>query len=127
MYSTGLKSYQDVGAYGRLSEAEPHAVVQLMLDTLLTRLAEARGCVERNDMQGKGAAIGKALGLIEGLVLSLDLERGGAVAENLQRLYDYMARTLLKANLENRADLLAEVGGLADEIKSAWEGIGRVQ
>lgn len=127
MYSTGLKSYQDVGNYGRLSDAEPHEVVALMLDTLLTRVAEARGCVERGDTQGKGAAIGKALGLIEGLVLSLDLERGGVVAENLQRLYDYMSRTLLKANLESRAELLAEVSDLAGEIKTAWEGIGSAQ
>jgi flagellar protein FliS len=95
-----------------------------MLDTLLTRVAQAGGCIERGDTQGKGAAISKALGLIEGLVLSLDLERGGVVAENLQRLYDYMSRLLLKANLESRLDLLAEVSDLAGEIKTAWEGIG---
>ena len=127
MHAIGLKSYQDVGAYGRLSDAEPHEVVALMLDTLLTRVAEARGCVERGDTQGKGTAIGKALGLIEGLVLSLDLERGGGVAENLQRLYDYMSRLLLKANLESRVDLLIEVGDLAGEIRTAWEGIGRAR
>jgi flagellar protein FliS len=124
MYSTGLKSYQDVGTYGRLSDAEPHEVVAVMLDTLLTRVAQASGCIERGDTQGKGTAISKALGLIEGLVLSLDLERGGVVAENLQRLYDYMSRLLLKANLESRLDLLAEVSDLAGEIKTAWEGIG---
>jgi flagellar protein FliS len=127
MYSTSLKSYKDVGTYGRLNDANPHEVVAVMLDTLLTRVAEARGCIERGDTQGKGTAIGKAMALVEGLVLSLDPERGGTVAENLQRLYDYMSRTLLRANLENRAELLVEVGDLTGQIKSAWEEIGQVQ
>jgi flagellin-specific chaperone FliS len=35
-----------------------------------------------------------------------------------------MSRLLLKANLESRLDLLAEVSDLAGEIKTAWEGIG---
>ena len=124
MQSTGLKSYHDVGTYARLTDAQPWEVIQAMLDTLLTRVSEARGCIERADMQGKSTAIGKALGLIEGLVLSLDPERGEAIAENLQRLYDYIARLLLKANLDNDADSLVEVAALTGQIKSAWDEIG---
>jgi len=123
MQSTGLKSYQDVGN-ARLSDAGPWEVVQAMLDTLMTRVSEARGCIERGDQQGKGTAIGKALGLIEGLVLSLDPERGGDIAANLTRLYDYMGRSLLRANLDDDAELLAEVGELTGQIKSAWDEIG---
>ena len=40
-----------------------------------------------------------------------------------ERLYDYMARTLLKANLENGADLLKEVSSLLRELKLGWDGI----
>jgi flagellar protein FliS len=127
MYSSNLKSYKDVGAYGRLNDANPHEVVAVMLDTLLTRVAEARGCIDRGDTQGKNTAISKALALLEGLVLSLDPQQGGAVADNLERLYDYMSRTLLRANLENRGELLAEVGDLTGQIKSAWDDIGQVQ
>jgi flagellar protein FliS len=42
---------------------------------------------------------------------------------NLERLYDYVARTLLRANLENRVDLLKEVSSLLREIKLGWDGI----
>ena len=42
---------------------------------------------------------------------------------NLERLYDYASRTLLKANLENRVDLLKEVSSLLREIKLGWDGI----
>jgi flagellar protein FliS len=94
-----------------------------MLDAVSSRVAEATGHLERGETAQKGEKIGKALGIIEALVLGLDKERGGEIAANLERLYDYMSRTLLKANMENRADLLKEVSALLREVKLGWDGI----
>jgi flagellar protein FliS len=121
--ASGLDSYRNVGAYGNLADASPYQVIQLMLDALLSRIAEATGHIERGEVAAKGEKIGKALGIIEGLLLGLDKERGGDIALNLERLYDYASRTLLKANLENRVDLLKEVSSLLREIKLGWDGI----
>ena len=118
-----VDSYRNVKAYGNLADASPHQVVQLMLDALLSRIAEAAGHLERGETAAKGEKIGKALGIIEALLLGLDTERGGDIALNLERLYDYSSRTLLKANLENRVDLLKEVSSLLREIKLGWDGI----
>lgn len=123
MSLSGLQSYKNVGAHGSLAEASPYQVVQVMLDAVLSRIAEASGHLERGEVSAKGEKIGKALAIIEALVLGLDKERGGELAQNLERLYDYASRTLLKANLENRADLLKEVTSLLREIKVGWEGI----
>jgi flagellar protein FliS len=121
--ASGLDSYRNVGAYGNLADASPYQVIQLMLDALLSRIAEATGHIERGEVAAKGEKIGKALGIIEGLLLGLDKERGGDIALNLERLYDYVSRTLLKANLENRVDLLKEASSLLREIKLGWDGI----
>ena len=123
MSLSGLKSYKSVGAYGNLAEASPYQVVQVMLDAVLARIAEAKGHLERGEVAAKGEKIGKALAIIEALMLGLDKERGGDIAENLERLYDYASRTLLKANLENSAELLKEVTSLLREIKLGWDGI----
>jgi flagellar secretion chaperone FliS len=119
----GLSAYRTVTAYGGLAEATPYQVIQVMLDAVLSRIAEACGHMERGEVAAKGEKIGKALGIIEALVLGLDKERGGEIAVNLERLYDYAARTLLKANLENRVDLLKEVTSLLREIKLGWDGM----
>jgi flagellar secretion chaperone FliS len=121
--ASGLDSYRNVKAYGNLADATPYQVVQLMLDALLSRIAEATGHLERGETAAKGEKIGKALGIIEALLLGLDKQRGGEIALNLERLYDYVSRTLLKANLENRVDLLKEVSSLLREIKLGWDGI----
>jgi flagellar protein FliS len=123
---SGLESYRSMTAYGSLADANPYQVVQLMLDAVLSRIAEATGHLERGETAAKGEKIGKALGIIEALLLGLDKTRGGELASNLERLYDYASRTLLKANLENRADLLKEVSSLLREIKLGWEGIAAV-
>jgi len=123
MSTSYLNQYRTVGAHGNLAEASPHQVVKVMLDALLSRIAEASGHIERGESQAKGEKIGKALGLIEALTLGLDKERGGELALNLERLYDYASRTLLKAQLESRVDLLKEVSGLLREIKLGWDGI----
>ena len=59
-------------AYGNLAEASPYQVVQLMLDAVLSRIAEASGHIERGEIAAKGEKIGKALGIIEALMLGLD-------------------------------------------------------
>lgn len=123
MSHSGLKNYRAMGAYTQLADATPYQVVQLMLDTVLTRVAEAAGHLERGEVAAKGEKIGKALGIIEALTLGLDRAGGGEIAANLERLYDYMSRTLLRAQLENRSDLLKEVTSLLREIKLGWEGI----
>jgi flagellar protein FliS len=112
-----------MGAYGHLAEATPYQVVQVMLDAVLARIAEAAGHLERGEVAAKGEKIGKALGIIEALTLGLDKAGGGEIAANLERLYDYVSRTLLRAQLENRGDLLKEVGSLLREIKLGWDGI----
>jgi len=123
MSLSGLQHYRKVGVFGNLAEASPHQVVQVMLDSILSRIAEATGHLERGEVAAKGEKISKALGIIEALMLGLDKDRGGDLALNLERLYDYASRTLLRAHLENRSELLKEVSSLLREIKLGWDGI----
>ena len=123
MNNSGMQQYRSMSAQGNLAEATPYQVVQVMLDAVLARIAEATGHLERGEVAAKGEKIGKALGIIEALMLGLDKAGGGDIAANLERLYDYSSRTLLRAQLENRGELLKEVSSLLREIKLGWDGI----
>ena len=120
--NSGLNEYRKVHASG-VSDASPHRVVQVMLQTAIDRLAEAKGHMERGDPAQKTEAVGKALAIVEALQLNLDVERGGELVDNLNNLYDYMTRTLLQANAGNDPALVDEVAGLLGEIKTGWDGI----
>ena len=119
----GLKAYLDVDNQGGVTDATPQQAIGLLFAAVLDRLAQAKGHMERDEVALKSEQIGKALNIVEGLQLSLDLEKGGEIANNLNDLYDYMARTLLRANLENNLTLLDEVVDLVKQVKDGWDAL----
>ena len=68
-------------------------------------------------------AISDAIAILEGLILSLDTEQGGELANNLGSLYEYIGKRLVDANSTNDAAKLDECIKLLNEIKSAWDEI----
>jgi flagellar secretion chaperone FliS len=92
----------------------------MLMDGALQRLAAARGAIEHGAMDSKGRLIHRVVDIIDELRASLNLEAGGGIAANMADLYDYCGRLLLRANLENRTELLDEVAHLLREIRSAW-------
>ena len=118
-----LKQYGQVATQAGVAVADPHRLIQMLLDGALEKIATAKGFMQRGEIAKKGNNLTWAISIIDGLRVSLDKEKGGEIARNLDDLYDYMERRLFQANLENNIDLLDEVTGLLREIKSAWDAI----
>ncbi len=79
-----------------------------------------RAASQNGALADKNQLISTAIAIIDELRVSLDLKAGGPIAANLDDLYDYMCRQLVKANLNNRVETLDEVSHLLGEIRSAW-------
>lgn len=118
-----MNQYKQVGTQVGADSADPHQLIVMLFDGALERIAIAKGAIERNDIEEKGQKIGRVIAIVDGLRASLDKERGGDIAENLDNLYDYMQRRLFEANLNNDVTILSEVADLIKEIKSAWIAI----
>ncbi|MFV0457122.1 MAG: flagellar export chaperone FliS [Pseudomonas sp.] len=126
MYAmSAMKQYQSVNTNAQLVDATPHRLIQMLMEGGLTRLAQAKGAMERNDVALKGTLIGKTIDIVGGLRQGLNLEAGGEVAANLDSLYIYMTTRLVEANRKNDPAILDEVAGLLREIKSGWDGISQ--
>ena len=121
--SSKLAAYQSVSVHGGVSSADPHRLVLMLMDGTLERLGIARGCLERGETSRKTQLLHSCITLITELRGSLNMSEGGALAQNLSELYDYMMRQLLRANVENNAECIREVAGLLGEIRSAWVAI----
>jgi len=120
----GFSAYQDVNATTAIQGASPHKLVSLLYATLASEIARARGALARGDVPEKCRAIGKAVRIVdEGLKAPLDMQRGGAIAENLHDLYDYIVHRLTLANVRNDDALLAECARLTQTLRDGWDGI----
>lgn len=118
-----LNQYRQVGHLAEAAVADPHRLIQMLFEGALERIAVARGAMDQGNVRVKGEKLGQAIAIIGGLRSSLDHGKGGPLADNLDALYDYMARRLLQGNMHNDPDALDEVIRLLREIKSGWDAI----
>ncbi|WP_445765757.1 flagellar export chaperone FliS [Rheinheimera sp.] len=121
--SYGIKAYKSVGVKDDLAVADPHRVIQLLMQGALENMAKAKGFIERKDFAGKSAAISKTMAIISALQSSLDMKAGGEISDNLFALYDFMNNQLIVASREQSQSKIQEVMDLLLTIKSAWDQI----
>jgi len=103
-----MNAYKDVQVSSAVSYADGVQLIQMLFDGLMDALNDAETHIHRKDIAKKSDAISRATRIIVGLKGSLDFEKGGELARNLNDLYDYSSRQLLKANLRNDIELVQE-------------------
>ena len=81
-----LKQYQTVNTQAQVFDASPHRLIQMLMEGGLSRLAQAKGAMERGQVALKGELLGKAIAIIGGLREGLDLRQGGELAANRHQL-----------------------------------------
>lgn len=122
--TTATRAYAKIGVESGVAAADPHKLISMLYQGALLAIANAKNGILRKDIPAKGAAISKAIAIIdEGLNASLDKKAGGDLAQNLSSLYEYMGIRLAQANLNNDMSMLDEVARLLNDLKGAWESI----
>jgi flagellar secretion chaperone FliS len=123
MHSSKLATYSSVANHGGVAADDPHRLVLMLMDGALERIAMARGCLQRKDFGQKAALLQRILSILSELRSSLDMQRGGTLARNLDDLYGYMERQLIRCNCDNNVGTIDEVASLLVEIRSAWVAV----
>ena len=121
--SAAMNQYKQVGIQASVENADPHTLIQMLFDGVIERLNMAKMHMKQGNIALKGENISRAITIVDGLRTSLDMEKGGEIAENLEALYDYMQRQLLAANLGNEVAKVDEVLSLIGEIRAGWMAI----
>lgn len=110
-----------ISAYGQASETlAPAQQIVLLYEGAIRRIKEARAAIEAQRVGERHIAVQKATAIIEGLHGCLDLERGGQIAQNLDRIYTHLVFRLQRINLTNDPTICDELVALLDELRGAW-------
>ena len=121
--TSGISAYKQVAVHGGASEADPYQLICMLMDGALERLHIAKAAIQRKDKVAKAKALHRVVEIIDELRASLNHKAGGQIADNLDRLYDYMIRRTLAANLQEDIKVIDEVNKLLSEIRGAWGAI----
>ena len=111
-----LQNYQKQ----QILTASPAKLVALLYDRAVTSLNDAVQAIERGDIQARATANKNAIDVIGELWGALDLERGGEVAQNLNRLYSFMITKLSQVDMKNDAQAARDVITLLDPLRKSW-------
>jgi flagellar protein FliS len=115
--------YQQVRVESKVDGASPHELVAMLFEGFMEAVAQARGAMREKRCEVKGAAIGRAVRIVEeGLRGGLDM-RAGPLARDLDDLYSYLAMRLTLANLRNDEAALEECQRLMRPLHEAWLAI----
>jgi flagellar protein FliS len=105
--------------------ADPGELVVMLYKGAARFLASAIEGIEAGNREVSNNNFLRAQAVISELTDTLDMARGGDLAMNLGRIYEYMNHRLVDANLRKDAEPAREVERLLRELLPAWEQAAR--
>ena len=114
--SRAAQAYRRVESESR----SPLELVVMLYDGALRFLGDASAAVERKDLRARANAVSRVLAIVAELQSTLDVEKGGAVADQLDDLYTYITSRLLDVALKNDVTAIDEARKLLTPIRDAW-------
>lgn len=98
-------------------------ILIMLYDGAIKFLNQAKEKIAARDYAGKGNLISSAIDVINELASSLNVEKGGDLAENLSQLYFYCNKRLFIANSRMDISAVDEVIRILGGIRSAYAQI----
>jgi flagellar protein FliS len=110
-------------AQTQVRSSTPLELVVMLYDAALRSAAAARDAMARKDLQARRAAISRMMAIVAELQNTLDLERGGKIAEDLDNLYNWVTSRLLDAVVQQSARPIDDTVRVLEPLRDAWQTI----
>jgi len=104
----------------QIFSASPEQLLIMLYDGAIRFTRQAIHGVEENNLEMMTHGIRRAMAIITEFSNTLNHEIGGAIADNLDALYNFMVRELTLANLRRDVDKLHVVENLLTGLRTTW-------
>ena len=113
-------SFDDHEAF-MTSSASRLAVIHVLYDEAIGALKAAIDAIEDGEIERRFNAIAMASEFVAHLYMTLDVERGGEVAENLARIYSFILGNLAFVNIHNDPKIARDAIALLEPLRDSWQ------
>ena len=107
----------------KVSTTDQGQLLIMLYDGALNYLQQARDKMLARDFAGKGILISKVIDIVNELSASLNMDKGGSLAVNLNNLYILCTARLLQANLKMNVESLDSVVHILSGLRGAYAQI----
>jgi flagellar protein FliS len=101
----------------------PLELVVMLYDGAIRFTTEARAAIVVRDVARRGNAVSRAMAILSELQSTLDLEKGGEIAVNLDKLYTFVRDRLVDASVKQDVRPLDEALKVLTTLREGWSGI----
>ncbi len=108
-----------------LMTASPARLVVMLYDRATQSLNDAIRAIELGDIERRWKSNKNANEVITHLAMTLDFEKGGQIAQNLNDLYKFMLRTLINVDVRNDPQAARDVIKLLEPLRESWDQIAK--
>jgi flagellar protein FliS len=113
----GLGQYRQAS----VETADRGQLLIMVYDHCIKWCGIAKEALETGNYARKAEACQKVEAGISELMSSLDVQKGGDVAKNLWRLYDFYSFHIHEGNMKNIAKNFVEVGEMMGQLRESWQ------
>ena len=124
-HSFPIKNYNDTNINVRTENDDPHTIILDVLKELKTSLLSLLYCLENKPevSELKSKSYARSLMAIYILQSSLNFDKGGEIAENLYKIYDFTRRSVIEGFTIKDPGKISVVIPLIEDILEAWKDI----
>lgn len=106
-----------------VTRARPTRVVVMLYDEAIASLEAAIAAMQRNAIEERCNRVNVVTEIIATLHMSLDMDKGGEIADQLGQLYRFILASLIRINIHSDADGAAKIVDLLMPLRDAWEEV----
>ena len=119
MQNNPFRAYQKT----QVTTAKPEKILLMLYEGAIKFNKLAIVKMKEKNIAEKGKNISKTLAIISELMNTLDHEKGGQLAADLENLYMFMMDKLIEANMYNKVEELEIVERLLVTLHTAWQDV----
>ncbi len=108
-----------------MQTSSPTRLVVMLYEGALRFLQQSISAIQSKDLDRKRQAVDRAVAVIQHLQGTLDMDRGGEIAAELDRLYTYIHSKILEGSTKLQIAAFEEAIKLLTVLLSSWEEAAR--
>ncbi len=93
----------------QIETASQPKLLLMIFDAAVKKLHMSKKAIEKKEIEKAHIELTKLQRIFTELMVALDLEKGGELAENLLRVYDFVYHHLVKANIKQDSSLIVSL------------------
>ena len=107
----------------QVETADQLSLILMSYDRAILLLDKAKKEISEKNYEEKHNSLTKACNIVYELLASLDIDKGGEIADSLSRLYSFVIREILDADTNLNIKALDMAITTLSELRTSWEDI----